>query len=70
MLVKLSPGVLESIHRLAYIALFYHAGVAHVRYKSASSAIFAKQKLNGFEYAPNYPLEIRLQDEEDAIKIG
>ncbi|XP_033120899.1 RNA-binding protein 45-like [Anneissia japonica] len=38
-------------------------GFAHVRYGTSSSAMYAKQKLDGFEYPPGCPMTVRLEDE-------
>ncbi|XP_071957630.1 RNA-binding protein 45-like [Antedon mediterranea] len=38
-------------------------GFAHVRYGTSASALYAKQKLDGFEYPPGCPMTVRLEDE-------
>lgn len=40
-------------------------GIAVVVYNSVGSAIYAKEKLNGFEYPPGYPLIVRYAPDDD-----
>ena len=47
-------------------------GVAFVVYNSVGSAVYAKEKLNGFEYPPTFKLSVRYAPDEDnfAAPVG
>ena len=44
-------------------------GIAVVVYNTVGSAIYAKEKLNGFEYPPGYPLIVRYAPDDDQQPI-
>ena len=45
-------------------------GIAYIMYKSMSSAIYAKEKLNGFEYPPGSRLVVKFAEENTSSHNG
>ena len=45
-------------------------GIAVIVYNTVGSAIYAKEKLNGFEYPPGYPLIVRYAPDDDQVVMA